>query len=96
MDINTIIATYLQAKEAESAAKKQAAAMKELILQRAGDADNFTTDVYTVIIKTTASTRLDTSALYKDFPDIKDTYGKTTTSKTVDAVVTADAKKKSA
>lgn len=96
MDINTIITNYLQAKQAEADAKKRAAAMKELILQHAGPADNFTTDVYTVIIKTTASTRLDTSALYKDFPDIKDTYGKTTTSKTVDAVVTADAEKKSA
>ena len=96
MDINTIITNYLQAKQAEADAKKRAAAMKELILQHAGDADNFTTDVYTVIVKTTTSSRLDTSALYKDFPDIKDTYGKTTTSKTVDAVVTADAEKRSA
>ena len=96
MDINTIITNYLQAKQAEADAKKRAAAMKELILQHAGGADNFTTDVYTVIVKTTTSSRLDTAALYKDFPDIKDTYGKTTTSKTVDAVVTADAEKKSA
>jgi len=96
MDINTIITSYLQAKQAEADAKKRAAAMKELIIQHAGGADNFTTDVYTVIVKTTASIRLDTAALYKDFPDIKDTYGKTTTSKTIDAVITADAEKKSA
>ena len=96
MNINDIITSYLQAKQAEADAKKRAAAMKELILQHAGDADNFTTDVYTVIVKTTTSSRLDTAALYKDFPDIKDTYGKTTTSKTVDAVVTSDAEKKSA
>ena len=96
MNINDIITSYMQAKQAEADAKKRAAAMKELILQHAGDADNFTTDVYTVIVKTTTSSRLDTAALYKDFPDIKDTYGKTTTSKTVDAVVTADAEKKSA
>lgn len=96
MNINDIITSYLQAKQAETDAKKRAAAMKELILQHAGDADNFSTDVYTVIIKTTTSSRLDTAALYKDFPDIKNTYGKTTTSKTVDAVVTADAEKKSA
>ena len=96
MNINDIITSYLQAKQAETDAKKRAAAMKELILQHAGDADNFTTDVYTVIIKTTTSSRLDTATLYKDFPDIKNTYGKTTTSKTVDAVVTADAEKKSA
>lgn len=96
MNINDIITNYLQAKQAETDAKKRAAAMKELILQHAGDADNFTTDVYTVVVKTTTSSRLDTATLYKDFPDIKDTYGKTTTSKTVDAVVTADAEKKSA
>lgn len=96
MSINEIITSYLQAKQAEADAKKRAAAMKELILQHAGDANNFVTDVYTVIVKTTTSSRLDTAALYKDFPDIKDTYGKTTTSKTVDAVVTADAEKKSA
>lgn len=96
MNINDIITSYMQAKQAEADAKKRAAAMKELILQHAGNADNFTTDVYTVIVKTTTSSRLDTSALYKDFPDIKDTYGKTTTSKTVDAVITADAEKKSA
>lgn len=93
MDINTIITNYLQAKQAEAEAKKRGSALKELILNHAKGADNFTTDVYTVIIKTSSSTRLDTATLYKDFPDIKETYGKVTTSKTVDAVVTADAKK---
>ena len=96
MDINKIIETYLNAKQEETDAKKRAAAMKDLILQHAGDADNFTTDLYTVIIKASTSTRLDTTALYKDFPDIKETYGKTSTSKTVDAVRTASAEKKSA
>lgn len=96
MTINEIIACYLQEKENESSAKKRAAAMKELILKYAGDVDNFTTDIYTVIIKTSSSCRLDTDALYKDFPDIKNEYGKVTTSKTVAAVVTADAEKKTA
>ena len=96
MSINEIITSYLDAKQAETDAKKRAAAMKDLILQHAGDADNFTTDLYTVIIKTSTSMRLDTTALYKDFPDIKETYGKTSTSKTVDAVRTADVEKKSA
>lgn len=96
MSINEIITAYLQEKAAETAAKKRADAMKALILDYAKNADNFTTDVYTVVIKTTSSTRLDTAALYHDFPDIKDTYGKTTTSKTVAAVVTADQEKKSA
>lgn len=96
MDINTIIANYLQEKAAEAAAKKRAEAMKALILDHAKNADNFTTDVYTVVIKTSSSVRLDTAALYRDFPDIKESYGKTTTSTTVTAVVTADAEKKTA
>ena len=96
MDINTIIADYIKAKQEENDAKKRAGLMKDMILQYAGDNDNFTTDVFTVVIKTTTSSRLDTATLYKDFPDIKETYGKTTTSKTVNAVVTADANKKSA
>ena len=96
MNIDSIIENYLQAKQAEADAKKRAATMKELILQHAGDADNFTTDVYTVIVKTTTSKRLDTSALYKDFPDIKDVYEKTTTSKTLAIAETICAGKKSA
>ena len=96
MDINTIITSYLQEKEQEKQAKKRADAMKALIIDYAKSADNFTTDIYTVVIKTTTSTRLDTTSLYKDFPDIKNTYGKTTTSQTIDAVITADVEKASA
>lgn len=93
MGINEIIAAYIQEKETETAAKKRAAAMKSLLLEYAGGRDNFTTDVYTVIVKTSTSCRLDTSALLLDFPDIKDVYGKDTTSTTITAVVTADAEK---
>ena len=96
MDINSIIASYLQEKATETAAKKRADEMKKIILQHAGNADNFITDEYTVIIKTTTSKRLDTAALYKDFPDIKDVYEKTTTSKTLAIAETAGAGKKSA
>ena len=96
MNINEIIANYNAAKEAEREAKKRAETMKALILEHARGAEMFTTDVYTVVIKTSSSTRLDTAALYKDFPDIKETYGKTTTSKSVEALVTADAEKKTA
>ena len=96
MGINEIIAAYIQEKETEAAAKKRAAALKNLLIDYAGGRDNFATDVYTVVIKTTASARLDTDALYRDFPDIKTEYGKVTTSKTVTAVVTADAEKKTA
>ena len=84
MDINSIIADYIAAKEQEAAAKKRAAALKSLILDNAKGAD------------TTTSSRLDTAALYRDFPDIKSVYEKQTTSTTVTAVVTADAEKKSA
>lgn len=91
MTINEIIAAYNAAKAEETAAKKRAENMKKLILEYAGIADNFTTDTYTVVIKTTVSTRLDTAALYKDFPDIKESYGKTTESKSVFAVPTANA-----
>lgn len=96
MDINAIIADYIAAKEAERDAKKRAEAMKKAILQHAGDAETFTTDVYNVIIKRTASERLDTDALYKDFPDIKNTYGKITTSTSIDAAPIAAAGRKSA
>jgi len=96
MSINEIISAYISSKAEETSAKKRAAAMKELILQYAAGKDNFATDVYTVVIKTTSSIRLDTESLYADFPDIKETYGKTTTSKTVAAVVTADAEGKTA
>ena len=96
MGINEIIAAYLKEKETEAAAKKRAAAMKALLIDYAGGRDNFTTDVYTVIVKTSTSCRLDTSALLHDFPDIKDVYGKDTTSTTITAVVTADAEKKTA
>lgn len=96
MDINTIVAEYIAAKEAERDAKKRAEAMKKAILQHAGDAETFTTDLYNVIIKRTASERLDTDALYKDFPDIKNVYGKITTSTSIDAAPISAAGKKSA
>ena len=96
MDINTIISEYIKAKEQETAAKKRIAALKSIIMDHAKNADNFSTDIYTVVIKTTTSSRLDTAALYRDFPDIKSVYEKSTTSKTITAVVTADQEKKSA
>lgn len=89
MSINTIISNYLSAKQAETDARKQAEGLKALILDHAKGADHFTTDDYTVIIKTTASVRLDTAALYRDFPDVKTAYGKATTSTTINAVVNA-------
>ena len=94
MNINTIISQYLAAKQAETEARKQAEGLKALILDHAKGADHFTTDDYTVIIKTTASVRLDTAALYRDFPDVKTAYGKATTSTTIAAVANVDSAEK--
>lgn len=83
MTKNDIIAAYLAATEAEKAAKKQVEAMKNLILEFMGSAAALETDLYSVIIKETETTRLDTKSLYKDFPDIKKDYGKTSISRSV-------------
>lgn len=96
MDINTIITMYLKAKEQESIAKKQAETAKKIILDYAKNNDHFVTDVYTVIVKTSDSIRLDTKTLYNDFPDIKETYGKVTTSQTITAVENTTATEKTA
>ena len=96
MSINEIITTYIESKNLENAAKKRAESMKALLIEYSKGAELFETDIYTVIIKTTESARLDTAALYKDFPDIKETYGKITTSKSITAVAKESAEKKSA
>lgn len=84
MNINEIISAYLRAKEAEREAKKQADAMKDLIMGAMGNNPLLETDVYSVFAKQTESIRLDTKTLYKDFPDIKKDYGKTVTSVSLD------------
>lgn len=89
MDINSIIAAYMAAKQQESDAKKRAAELKTMIVNHAAGKGTFTTSDYNVIIKTTTSSRLDTESLYRDFPDIKKDYGKTTTSTSVDIAKTA-------
>lgn len=94
MNINTIISKYLAAKQAEADARKQAEALRAVIMDHAKGADHFATDDYTVIIKTTTSMRLDTAALYRDFPDVKTAYGKATTSTTITAVANVDSAEK--
>lgn len=96
MTKNEIIAAYIAATEAEKAAKKQAEAMRALILDFMGSAAALETDLYTVAVKETESLRLDTKALYHDFPDIKRDYGKTTVSRSVVAVPRAAAAGKTA
>ena len=57
--------------------------MKALIIEHAAGGAAFETEVYTVILKKTTSARLDTAALYRDFPDVKSVYEKRTESVTV-------------
>ena len=76
MSINEIISAYVSACEEEKRAKKRAEEMKKLILSTMGNNPIFETDLYSVILNKTVSSRIDTKALYADFPDIKETYGK--------------------
>jgi len=92
MTINEIISAYVEATEAKKEAEKRAEAMKAAILDAMKDADSIITDKYTVIVKTTQTTRIDTKALYHDFPDIKEAYGKTSLSRSLSVAQTpADA-----
>lgn len=84
MTLNEAIEIYTREDAAAKAAAKAAKAAKEFILAAAGDLDQITTDAWTVYVKASESFRLDTVALYKDFPDIKETYGKTTVSRSLD------------
>lgn len=88
MSINAIIAAYLAAKEAEKAAAAEAKKLQALILDAAGGAAYMETEGYNVMIDSRSRTTLDAAALRKDFPDIADEYGKTTTYN----VITAKAK----
>lgn len=89
MTINEIISAFIAAKEQEKAAAAIAKKMQTMILQHAGTAEYIETDLYSVLIKTTESKRLDTDALYTDFPDIKETYGKITVSRSILPVLKA-------
>ena len=82
-NINNIVSEFVALTEMEKQTKKRIDELKTLIIDHAGDSDSFTTDNYTIVIKQTESIRLYTKALYKDFPDIKNTYGKTSISKSV-------------
>ena len=96
MDINSIISELIIATEEEKAAAARIKAYKAMILDYAKDRDFFDTADYNVLIKSTESFRLDTKSLYTDFPDIKETYGKTVVSRSVVPVVKSSANKKTA
>lgn len=92
MSINEMIKEYKAIMDNMSAEKKTADVLKKSIMEYAKNNDCFVTDEYTVIIKTSESIRLDTTALYKDFPDIKETYGKTTVSRSLSIAENATVK----
>ena len=83
MNIDVIIAEYNRIKEEKASLEKQEKALREQILLFANEKNMVETDRYTVIIKSSERVTLDTKALYKDFPEMKDVYGKTTTVKTL-------------
>ena len=91
MTINEAITIYMAEDARAKEAAKKAKAAKEFILAAMGDGSELVTDLYTVYLKTTTSSTLDTKALYKDFPDIKETYGRTSVSKSIDPHRRADA-----
>lgn len=96
MTINQIVSAYIEAKAAESEAKKKADALKALILEHAGTDPVFETADYIVTIKTQVSTVLDTKALYKDFPDMKTEYGRPSIKTTITPAEKPEAMRKTA
>ena len=83
MDINNIIRAYMEIVENRKAMEKQEENLKKMIYDFMGKNTFAETDCYFLTVKETATTRLDTKALYKDFPDMKEVYGKTSVSKSL-------------
>lgn len=96
MTKNEILAAFIVAQENRKAAEKQEKALKTMILEFMQGRELLETDLYSVVIKKTEKSTLDTAALYKDFPDIKKDYGKTTVSRSVDVVARSAAEQKTA
>lgn len=84
MDINTAAAAYMAAKEKERAAKKAAEAARAELIAAAGGRDVLTTDEYIITFTHKPRTIIDTVALYRDFPDLKNAYGRSSDSVSVD------------
>lgn len=98
INIDEIIISYLQDTEIAKQAKKRADAAKELIKQYAAGNDTFSTDIFSVIVKSTDSVRLDTKKLYQDFgeKEMKSAYGTVSTSVSLVIAEKADTEKKTA
>ena len=94
MAINEIVAAYIAAKETEKAAAAEAKKLQALILSAAAGAEYIETDDYHVMIDVRSRTTLDAAALRKDFPDIAEVYGKTSTYPVIAAKAKAAAGKR--
>lgn len=73
--IETAIAALIMARETKKAAEKQEKSAAEFIKAYAGGRDTFQTENYSVVMDRRTRCGLDTAALYRDFPDIKNEYG---------------------
>lgn len=82
-NINAIINLYMKTIENRKALEKQENELKQAIFDHIGKGSYIETDDYFVSVKETISERIDTKALYKDFPDIKKTYGKISVSRSL-------------
>ena len=83
MTINEIVAEYTAEKALEAEHAKRVKELAKIIMEHAGTADAFSTDDWIVTIQSKPQVRLDTTALYADFPDIKEEYKKVTIAKTI-------------
>lgn len=82
-NINEIVARFETVRAMKAAAEKEEKQLRAELLRYAAGRSVFETEGFTVMIKTTSRVTLDTAALYKDFPDMRDVYGRTSTTTTV-------------
>lgn len=79
MNIDTIVAEYLKAKQEKNDAEKREKALAKQIELFAAENNFFSTENYNVMIDTRKRESIDTKAVYQDFPDFKTVYGRVTT-----------------
>lgn len=83
MSIDCIVSRLFELEKELAPMKKEYDALRKQVLEYMDGRDIFETAGHVVTVKTTTSTRLDTTALYKDFPDIKEVYNRPTVSRSV-------------
>lgn len=96
MNINTIIAEYLKAKQEKNEAEKREKALAKQIELYANGNNFFDTDDYIIVIDERKRETIDTKAVYNDFPDFKSVYGRVTTYNVITAKEKQETQKKTA